>query len=80
MILKLKAGDVTVIANSWSAAANPGGNVNIMAHGGTIGLTLQMDEFERMLIARQLTGETMLTLTAWCETPEATHDRLSKGG
>lgn len=76
MILKLKADGVTVIASSWSAGANEGEQVLVRAHGGTIGLTMNLTQLDAAVDHAHRMGEAILDLQGFCEDPSVTRHRL----
>lgn len=78
MILRLQAGNVTILASEWSAGADPGGRVNIRAHGGVVGLKIAMEEFLTMVSITHPAN--ILNLASFCEDPVDTQKRLARGG
>ena len=78
MILLLKCGDLSLMGNAWSAAAD-GPVTNVLIHGGTvIGVMMGFPEFERLVRSRAQAGLTITDLTDRCEDPRITNRRLSR--
>ena len=75
MILILKSGNVTCCAQNWSAGADEGDRVTILAHNATIGLRMTMQEFTFKLMSW---AGLMVDLRDLCETQQETMDRLAK--
>lgn len=78
MILLLKSGTLELMGSSWSASGD-GPVINVLIHGGTVGVLMPMTAFETLVRSRAQAGMTFLDLRELCESPLATNTRLSAG-
>lgn len=75
MILLLKSGDQTIVAQAWVAEAQPGERVLIRLPHGTVGLEMVMEEFVSSVWGVSIH---LIDLRDRCEDPTATLLRFHK--